>query len=102
MICEIFTVLYTCIYGVVLTLSRFRVSIEYKEYKEAFTYRVIFVLGIGVLICPQPKVYQVCFNAKNMKKLPEHGVLVRNTAIMVVWVILSTLLYYFKGIWFLT
>lgn len=68
MICDIFTALYTCIYGVVLTLSRFRVSIEYKEYKEDFTYRVIFVLGIGVLICPQPKVYQVCFNAKKYEE----------------------------------
>lgn len=39
-------------YGVLLTLPKFK---ECLKYGAGFTYRVIFVLGIGVLICAQPK-----------------------------------------------
>lgn len=39
-------------YGVLLTLPKFK---ECLKYGAGFTYRVIFFLGIGVLICAQPK-----------------------------------------------
>lgn len=56
-------------------------------------------MGIRVLICAPPKVYQVYGNTKHREELPEVGTVAGNTAIksLLGSYLFRTLDYYYKG-----